>query len=51
MEAPTFKCVTPFYSVDGFTEYGTVISQREYWRLSLIERGFFKVERTHEIYE
>lgn len=44
MEAPTFKCFIAFWSVDGFTDLEVIITQREYWRLSAIERRFFKVK-------
>lgn len=44
MENQTYKCVIPFHSVDGFTEYGTIIEPSIYWRLSAIERKFFKVQ-------
>jgi hypothetical protein len=44
METPTFKCFIEFYSIDGVTEVGTIISQKQYWRYSAIERRFFKVQ-------
>lgn len=45
METPTFKCIEEFESIDGVTYVGTIITQKEYWRLSAVERDFFKVVR------
>lgn len=45
METQTFRCIEEFHSIDGITEKGTIIIQKEYWRLSAVEREFFKVVR------